>query len=99
MAGVREGVDVSTRAHRIREIIGHLDALVDDLDGSDHKCGECGLAIKDNWTEAQAKTRLTESRKKFAKMLGEGWAKQGEDDETARAANAQMNRRKAAKEN
>ena len=70
-----------TRADRLRAIIGHLDALVDDLDGSEHTCENCGLNVKDNWTEANAKNVLRENRKKVARMLSQEWAKKGEEEE------------------
>jgi hypothetical protein len=69
---------MKTRAHHLREIIGHLDALVADLDGADHKCEACGLNVKDNWSEANAKGVLADNRKKFVKMLSQEWGKKGE---------------------
>ena len=54
-----------SRAYHLREIVGHLDDLVDDLDDADA-------------SEADAKARLRAERDRIFHMLGETWAKKGE---------------------
>jgi len=71
---------VVTRAWHIREIMGHLDALVDDLDGTGHPCESCGLTTRTNWSEAQAKAVLKENRAKYERMLAQEWAKKVNDE-------------------
>jgi len=67
------GVVVKTRAWRIREIMGHLDALVDDLDET--------LPIpEDQPSEAWVKGVLREQRAMFTRTLAQEWAKK--DGET-----------------
>ena len=56
-----------TRAWHLREILGHLDALVDDLD-----------AHSPTWNEPLAKQNFREMRKLFEKCFAEEWAKEGD---------------------
>jgi hypothetical protein len=56
---------VRSRAYHLREIVGHLDDLVDDLDDADA-------------SEADAKARLRAERDRIFHMLGATWAKKGE---------------------
>jgi hypothetical protein len=56
-----------TRAWHLREILGHLDALVDDLDSH-----------SPTWNEPLAKQNFREMRKLFERCFAEEWAKEGD---------------------
>jgi len=62
-----------TRAGHLREILGHLDALVDDLDDVEHHHRHSL-----NWNEPRAKRFFRETRKSMEKCLLQEWAKEGD---------------------
>lgn len=52
---------MTTRSHHIREIIGHLDALIDDLDGTGTTCGARRMRRREDDAAYAARNKAKEN--------------------------------------